>query len=316
MIGTVENPVVLQQYGTFENNYSMVWVGRWVGVGSSDNKTFSNDKFKHGTGSAVSVAGMTGSAAKANMPGFNFADKDNINAETKPIWYLSPGNTPKLYKFCRTELDLTEPVFENGTITRRIASQVAIAIEWPKAVDVQYTPGEFINYTVYWSKDIITSANVGSANVGGSFVGVTGATISSFSLGDEIYFAVAATDQGGDMLDKSQKKQPYVFKDITNLNDEYHTYGFEWTPEYMEMSVDGEVYCTYDINSNFDGHSDMSGFHDALYVLFNNHIFTENSEWLPKGTPQVDERTDFPIHYWIDYIRLYQKDEYGDLYLA
>ena len=51
-------------------------------------------------------------------------------------------------------------------------------------------------------------------------------------------------------------------------------------------------------------------------VLFNNHIFTENSEWLPKGTPQVDERTDFPIHYWIDYIRLYQKDEYGDLYLA
>jgi beta-glucanase (GH16 family) len=122
--------------------------------------------------------------------------------------------------------------------------------------------------------------------------------------------------QGGDMLDKSQKKQPYVFKDITNLNDEYHTYGFEWTPEYMEMSVDGEVYCTYDINSNFDGHSDMSGFHDALYVLFNNHIFTENSEWLPKGTPQVDERTDFPIHYWIDYIRLYQKDEYGDLYLA
>ena len=194
LIGTVENPVVLQQYGTFENNYSMVWVGRWVGVGSSDNKTFSNDKFKHGTGSAVSVAGMTGSAAKANMPGFNFADKDNINAETKPIWYLSPGNTPKLYKFCRTELDLTEPVFENGTITRRIASQVAIAIEWPKAVDVQYTPGEFINYTVYWSKDIITSANVGSANVGGSFVGVTGATISGFSLGDEIYFAVAATD--------------------------------------------------------------------------------------------------------------------------
>ncbi|MEE0839899.1 MAG: hypothetical protein U0L72_05020 [Acutalibacteraceae bacterium] len=50
--------------------------------------------------------------------------------------------------------------------------------------------------------------------------------------------------------------------------------------------------------------------------MFNNHIFTENSEWLPKGTPQVDERTDFPIHYWIDYIRLYQKDEYGDLYLA
>ena len=120
--------------------------------------------------------------------------------------------------------------------------------------------------------------------------------------------------QGGDMLDGS-KKQPYVFKDITNLNNEYHTYGFEWTPEYMAMSVDGEVYCTYDINSNYDGFSDMSGFHDALYVLFNNHIFTSNSSWAPGGA-EVDERTDFPINYWIDYIRLYQKDEYGDLYLA
>ena len=116
------------------------------------------------------------------------------------------------------------------------------------------------------------------------------------------------------MLDGS-KKQPYVFKDITNLNNEYHTYGFEWTPEYMAMSVDGEVYCTYDINSNYDGFSDMSGFHDALYVLFNNHIFTSNSSWAPGGA-EVDERTDFPINYWIDYIRLYQKDEYGDLYLA
>lgn len=120
--------------------------------------------------------------------------------------------------------------------------------------------------------------------------------------------------QGGNMLNKSLKKQPYVFKSIANLNDEYHTYGFEWTPEFMAMSVDGEVYCTYDINSSFDRYSDMSGFHDTVYVLFNNHIFTEeNSLWIPNG--KVDDRTKFPINYWIDYIRLYQKNEYGDLYL-
>lgn len=121
--------------------------------------------------------------------------------------------------------------------------------------------------------------------------------------------------QGGDLLDKSLEKKPYVFKDTTNLCNEYHTYGFEWTPEYMAMSIDGEVYCTYDINSNYDGLSDMSGFHDTLYVLFNNHIFTNNSPWLPEGSA-IDERTTFPINYWIDYIRLYQKDEYGDLYLG
>lgn len=121
--------------------------------------------------------------------------------------------------------------------------------------------------------------------------------------------------QGGDLLDKSLEKKPYVFKDITNLNNEYHTYGFEWTPEYMAMSIDGEVYCTYDINSNYDGYSDMSGYHDALYVLFNNHIFTEhNNSWITRA--KVDENTTFPIDYWIEYIRLYQKDEYGDLYLG
>lgn len=119
--------------------------------------------------------------------------------------------------------------------------------------------------------------------------------------------------QGGDMLAGS--KRPYVFEDVTNLNNEYHTYGFEWTPEYMAMSIDGEVYCTYDINSNYDGYSDMSGFHDSLYVLFNNHLFTEQSNtWLTDG--KLDETTVFPINYWIEYIRLYQNDEYGDLYLA
>lgn len=121
--------------------------------------------------------------------------------------------------------------------------------------------------------------------------------------------------QGGNYLDKSLERKLYVFKDTSKLCDEYHTYGFEWTPEYMAMSIDGEVYCTYDINSNYDEFSDMSGFHDALYVLFNNHIFTEhNNSWIPRA--KVDENTTFPINYWIDYIRLYQKDEYGDLYLG
>lgn len=217
---------------TLENCYSSTADVQLVGGNFPNRPKYINCYATKGTNggqgnvTTLTVAQMTGSAAKANMPGFNFADKDNINAETKPTWYLSPGNTPKLYKFCRTELDLTEPVFETGTITRRIASQVAIAIEWPKAVDVQYTPSEFINYTVYWSKDIITSANVGSANVGGNFVGVTGATISGFSLGDEIYFAVAATDQGGNTS--------YVFADAP-LKTEATKSGLIWNGGVAEM---------------------------------------------------------------------------------
>lgn len=120
--------------------------------------------------------------------------------------------------------------------------------------------------------------------------------------------------QGGTIISGSK---PYEFTDASNLCDEYHTYGFEWTPEFMAMSVDGEEYCRYGItdNDNF-GYSDMTGFHDTLYVLFNNHIFTADPNRWKEPSWVVNEETQFPINYWIEYIRLYQKDGCGDLYVA
>ena len=108
--------------------------------------------------------------------------------------------------------------------------------------------------------------------------------------------------------------KPYVFKDTTQLCDEYHTYGFEWTPEIMAMWVDGERYNVFDLSANWDERSDMSGFHDSVYILFNNHLFTKNSSFKPDGS-EVDGRTKFPVCYWIDYIRLYQKPDVGAIYL-
>ncbi len=96
----------------------------------------------------------------------------------------------------------------------------------------------------------------------------------------------------------------YVFTDWENLDNEYHTYGFEWTPTEMSMYVDGYCYKTYDITRSFDECSDMTGFHDPRYIIFNNHVFSPNSSFKPNLITGHEEN--LPANYDIDYFRLYQ----------
>ena len=106
-------------------------------------------------------------------------------------------------------------------------------------------------------------------------------------------------------------KQNYVFKNTENLSNEYHIYGFKWTPDEMCFYVDDEKYTTIDLHNNFDddGHkTGMEGFHDPITILINNHLFTETS---PFKTSIISEEQ-LPVKYYIDYIRLYQ-DEFGEL---
>lgn len=108
----------------------------------------------------------------------------------------------------------------------------------------------------------------------------------------------------------------YFFRDnLETLNDEYHRYGFGWTPTEMYFTVDGERYFSYDITEagNFGGFGTMQGFQDPLFVIFNNFLFTAGSSWLPDGTDVLDS-TEFPIEYSIEWIRLYQKPGEGDIF--
>ena len=118
---------------------------------------------------------------------------------------------------------------------------------------------------------------------------------------------------GGKKHTQSGCRNRYKFADPSKLSEEYHTYGFEWTPKEMIMSIDGEKYYVFDLAKDFDKGGSMQGFHDPLYIIFNNHIFTENSRWKPEGS-EVDKRSKFPMQYWIDWVRLYQKPGIGALY--
>ena len=128
---------------------------------------------------------------------------------------------------------------------------------------------------------------------------------------------ICSVSKGGNYFAVARNKNITVIDTKINQKVEIHLDNDIFTVCFVNDSslFYSEMSNIDDINSNYDGYSDMSGFHDSLYVLFNNHLFTEQSNtWLTDG--KLDETTIFPINYWIEYIRLYQNDEYGDLYLA
>ena len=105
----------------------------------------------------------------------------------------------------------------------------------------------------------------------------------------------------------------WTFSNIDTIGQEYHTYGFEWTPKELSMYVDGQKYMTYDITKSFDKCPDNSGFHDPLYLMFNFHIFSPDNSYIV--TPIENYYDSLPAEYCIDYIRLYQKPGQGKLYI-
>lgn len=107
------------------------------------------------------------------------------------------------------------------------------------------------------------------------------------------------------------EKSTYRFENIKKLSDEYHTYGMLWTPTEIKMYIDGYHYVTYDLTKNITdptlGEFDMSVFRDCPFtLLISNSIHTET----------IEQSGNQPICYYIDYIRLYQKQGEGQLLLG
>lgn len=106
----------------------------------------------------------------------------------------------------------------------------------------------------------------------------------------------------------------HTFKNSSNLSNEYHTYGLEWEPEKIAIYVDGVKQCEWVINKfallSYGLKPEVSGFDTTMNVLFNNHIFTESSEYKTSDDNIIEKHeSNLPSEYAIDYIRLYQKDD-------
>ncbi len=100
----------------------------------------------------------------------------------------------------------------------------------------------------------------------------------------------------------------YVFEDISNLNNEYHTYGFEWTDKEMIMSVDGDEYWTVNLDSNYDGLADMEALRNSpiKFILGPGICASDNGD---AQESWILNNEDLPFYFWVDYIRLYQNKQ-------
>ena len=93
------------------------------------------------------------------------------------------------------------------------------------------------------------------------------------------------------------------------LRLETHTYFLDWTPEYIDFGVDGEVYYHADITengkANFNADLDMDTFRLPIYFILSEYLYTPGRKlgWGLKG----DEE---PFKYImnVDHVALYQKD--------
>ena len=104
------------------------------------------------------------------------------------------------------------------------------------------------------------------------------------------------------------ERVPYTFNNTDNLINEFHVYGFEWTPELFAWYVDGQKVYEYDFNTRTDGHTDMSSFvqaGDYMWYIISNGLITKSTSGdmsYNGGSPY----SEYPAETQIDWIRLYQ----------
>lgn len=109
-------------------------------------------------------------------------------------------------------------------------------------------------------------------------------------------------------------EERHTFKNSSNLNNEYHIYGLEWEPDRIAIYIDGVKQCEWQINKyallSYGLKPDVSGFDTTMNILFNNHLFTKSSEYLPSKDNIIENyESNLPSEFAIDYVRLYQKDD-------
>ena len=126
------------------------------------------------------------------------------------------------------------------------------------------------------------------------------------------YDSIHNVDAGKHTQVSRNNKNVYSFTESKAPSNEYHVYGFEWTPTEISMSVDGNKYQTFDLTKSIDLYDNMKGFvNQPLFLIFNNHVMTEDSSYVTT----LIKNSELPTEYDIDYLRLYQKPGQGKLYI-
>lgn len=108
----------------------------------------------------------------------------------------------------------------------------------------------------------------------------------------------------------SQKQGTYVLKE-GNFADEFHVFACEWEPGEIRFYVDNELYYTeHDWFTKRNGYDEVTypaPFDQPFYMILNVAV---GGSWVgyPDTTTTFDEKAQMVV----DYVRVYQKDEYNE----
>lgn len=102
----------------------------------------------------------------------------------------------------------------------------------------------------------------------------------------------------------------YTYSNTENLSNEYHIYGFLWTPQEMTMYIDNEPYITYDLTQSLwdklENGLTEAAIHAPMDVIIGIGLSTpENVSW-GNSSMWIDEDSFNGMDYIVDYVRLYQ----------
>ena len=105
------------------------------------------------------------------------------------------------------------------------------------------------------------------------------------------------------------ERNSYSFEPAT-APYEYHVYGCTWTPEKMAVSIDGKDYMTFDLKNGFNkyGEREYNGYmgQPMNFILACNLFTSDLTAMDPSG--KIIRNEDLPLDFFVDYIRVYQRD--------
>jgi hypothetical protein len=146
---------------------------------------------------------------------------------------------------------------------------------------------------------------------------------------------ISGVDAGAELSGtRSYKFKANGNKTAQEVANDWHVYGFLWTPGYMAFSVDGEFYYSYslldkDQSTKFNptyrneetGESKtfkMDGYtydNMALAIILNDMFFpekycaSEDGAWASERAVKAEnDDVFFPLMYYVEYMRLYQTE--------
>ena len=96
--------------------------------------------------------------------------------------------------------------------------------------------------------------------------------------------------------------------------DDFKTYGVLWTPNFIIFTVNGYVNTRVNLTKDFLRPSGIDGFKKPHYLQFKNLLTVDNetvTHLESRRVTQQDVETQCPME--IDYVRLYQKEDEGEL---